>query len=250
MLRLLSRISGAPMADCSVCAHHATLLAGSRCQPGDVCVRAESGRQIDRFFRWNPDLAQDYLADPFWERRAIAVRYASPERAHELIDDTDEVVRRAVATRLPVDSLWRLARDPDREVRITVMTRLPADRLVDFIHDPDYMVRLQVAHRLPHGYLPKLAQDPDREVRKEVARRLPPFALSRMKHESDEEVRRIVAARMLPEDAAQMLGDDDWLVRFGAAGQAPIAALAMLLEDPEPDVRSLVRRRLAETNPA
>jgi hypothetical protein len=44
--------------------------------PGDACIRAHSGRQIDRFLRANPELAINYLSDIFWERRAIAVRYA------------------------------------------------------------------------------------------------------------------------------------------------------------------------------
>lgn len=35
-----------------------------------------SGRQIERFFRTNPGLAQDYAGDAFWERRAIAARLA------------------------------------------------------------------------------------------------------------------------------------------------------------------------------
>ena len=37
-------------------------------------MKVMSGRQIERFFRTNPTLAQDYAGDGFWERRAIAAR--------------------------------------------------------------------------------------------------------------------------------------------------------------------------------
>jgi len=115
-----------------------------------------SGRQIDRFFRANPDEAAGYLADGFWERRAIAVRYAPLEAIPALARDPDEVVRRAVATRLPPAELAPLARDPDREVRITVAQRLPEASLFPLAGDPDYMVRVIVARRLSHGKLPRL----------------------------------------------------------------------------------------------
>ncbi|WP_255211213.1 4Fe4S-binding leucine-rich repeat protein, partial [Methylogaea oryzae] len=82
-----------PQADCGACPYRQSLLADTRCRPGDVCVRAMSGRQIDRFFRRNPELADRYLADDFWERRAIAVRYASPAAIAPLARDVDEAVR-------------------------------------------------------------------------------------------------------------------------------------------------------------
>ena len=90
-----------PIADCLNCKFKTTRLFRGRCVPGDICVAAESGRQIDRFFRFNPDLAVEYLQDKFWERRAIAVRYAPTERLFSMVDDNDEVVRRAVAYRQP-----------------------------------------------------------------------------------------------------------------------------------------------------
>ena len=91
------------MTDCATCPHHEDRLEKGRCKPGDACVQAMSGRQIERFFRENPDLAQGYTGDDFWERRAIAARYISQQRLLELIDDPDEVVRRVLAYRLPVD---------------------------------------------------------------------------------------------------------------------------------------------------
>jgi len=66
-----------------------------------------------------------YLHDTFWERRAIAVRYAPQKSLTDLIHDEDEVVRRAVAYRLPQSQLTQLLNDPDREVRMTSLIALP-----------------------------------------------------------------------------------------------------------------------------
>jgi hypothetical protein len=89
-----------PVADCSFCPFRGKTLLMGRCMPGDTCVFVESGRQIDRFFRVNPAYAEQYMHDNFWERRAIAVRYAPQKSLADLIHDEDEVVRRAVACRL------------------------------------------------------------------------------------------------------------------------------------------------------
>jgi hypothetical protein len=39
-----------PAGLCAGCRHQGDSLPAGRCRPGDACVRAESGRQIDRFF--------------------------------------------------------------------------------------------------------------------------------------------------------------------------------------------------------
>ena len=91
--------------DCATCPQRETLLAAGRCVPGDTCLIAHSGRQIDRFLRHNPEYAEACLDDNFWERRAIAVRYVPLERISALVHDPDEVVRRAVAIRLPAAEL-------------------------------------------------------------------------------------------------------------------------------------------------
>ncbi|MBI4809198.1 MAG: (Fe-S) protein [Nitrosomonadales bacterium] len=231
------------LADCSACPHRALLEKG-RCEPGDVCVTAQSGRQIDRFLRRNPQFAEDYLNDGFWERRAIAARYAPLGVVRLLPMDADEVVRRVVVSRVPVDELEDYLRDPDREVRMTVANRLAPEHLNALIGDEDYLVRLQVAKRLPHGQLRRMTDDEDREVRKEVARRLPPFALSLMMKDADADVRRIVAARLLPDDAAKMLADADWVVRLEAVQRAPLESIAELVDDVEADVSAAVRKRL------
>src|SRR5450759_4615853 len=118
-----------PVADCSLCLFRGKTLLMGRCMPGDTCVLVESGRQIDRFFRVNPAYAEQYLRDTFWERRAIAVRYAPQKSLTDLIHDEDEVVRRAVAYRLPQTQLTQLIDDSDREVRMTVADRIAPEEL-------------------------------------------------------------------------------------------------------------------------
>ncbi len=118
-----------PIADCSLCRFRSKTLLMGRCMPGDTCVSVESGRQIDRFFRVNPGYAEQYLDDVFWERRAIAVRYAPQKALTKLIYDEDEVVRRAVAYRLPQAQLNQLIDDPASEVGMTVADRIALDDL-------------------------------------------------------------------------------------------------------------------------
>lgn len=90
-----------PIADCSFCPFRGKTLLMGRCMPGDTCVLVESGRQIDRFSHQS-GVCRAIPARCFWERRAIAVRYAPQKALTELIHDEDEVVRRAVAYRLPI----------------------------------------------------------------------------------------------------------------------------------------------------
>ncbi len=136
-----------PTADCRYCSYRMSLLLSGRCSPGDICVKAESGRQIDRFFRINPQYAEVYLRDDFWERRAIAVRYAPVDALDRMIADNDEAVRRAVAYRLPREQLPQLMNDKDREVRITVADRIAETELEKMADDVDYLVRAYVAQR-------------------------------------------------------------------------------------------------------
>lgn len=234
-----------PENPCAQCELREDTLAKGRCGPGDACLFVYSGRQIDRFLARNPEWAEFCLDDPFWERRAIAVRYAPQAAAMRLENDQDEVVRRAVAVRAEGEVLRRMARDPDREVRITVATRMAPADLPRMMRDPDYGVRIHVARRIPHGQLPQMVDDPDPAVRKEIARRLPAFALGKLAADADAEVRALAAGRMLPDDAARLLADPDWLVRAAAVQQAPLEALAAVLDDPEPDVRLLATERLA-----
>lgn len=140
-----------PLADCNQCAYRDTLLANEGCKPGDVCILAQSGRQIDRFLKRHPGLAGHYIADEFWERRAIAARYLPTNLLRPLLNDPDEAVRRVLAYRVPLDWLLELRQDSDREVRVTVADRLPETQLELMADDLDYLVRAYVAKRLPKG---------------------------------------------------------------------------------------------------
>lgn len=233
-----------PIGDCRACSFRGNLLLAGRCTPGDACVAVESGRQIDRFFRNNPHIAVQYLGDPFWERRAIAVRYSPVEALAPLIRDSDEAVRRAVAYRLPREQLIALIHDEDREVRITVADRLPPEQLEQMAADRDYLVRAYVVQRIAPGRLFRFMRDEDRQVRKLVAKRLPDESLGLMAQDPEPEVRRIVASRLAGADVVEMLYDPDWTVRLAAVESAPLEALREL-DEQDPEVKRAIEERLA-----
>ena len=232
-----------PIGDCQQCSFRRHLLLAGRCTPGDACVAVESGRQIDRFFRNNPQIAVQYLADPFWERRAIAVRYAPLDALPALVRDSDEAVRRAVAYRLPREQLSLLMQDEDREVRITVADRLPVEQLEQMAGDRDYLVRAYVVQRIAPGRLFRFIRDDDRQVRKLVAKRLPEISLGLMTQDPEPEIRRIVASRLKGEDVVELLHDPDWTVRLAAVENAPLEALRRL-DEQDPEVRAAIGERL------
>lgn len=238
-----------PIGDCRRCTYRLSLLMTGRCTPGDACVQVDSGRQIDRFFRNNPHLARQYLADGFWERRAIAVRYSPVELLAPLARDTDEVVRRAVAYRLPRDQLSLLVNDEDREVRITVADRLPVEQLEQMAADRDYLVRYYVVQRINPGRLFRFMRDEDRQVRKLVAKRLPEESLGLMVGDPEPEVRRIVAERLHGGDLYDLLRDPDWTVRLAAVENADLADLRQL-DEQDPEVREYIEQRLRDESQA
>lgn len=236
------------LGDCASCPYQSTLLTQSKCTPGDACIQVKSGRQIDRFLRNNPGLADEYLDDDFWETRAIAVRYASQSKLAILIDDQDEVVRRAVAYRIPADELIKMISDVDREVRITVADRISPEHLEKMADDSDYLVRVYVTRRLPQGRLFRMICDPDMQVRKEVARRIPEASLGLMADDSEVDIRRIVAERMSPEQVAMFLTDKEWIVRLTAVERVDVSALLTLTtEDLDPEVQDAISRRLGKS---
>ena len=233
-----------PVADCRQCPYRTSLLLGGRCSPGNICVKVESGRQIDRFFRVNPHYAEIYLRDEFWERRAIAVRYAPVDALDRMIADEDEAVRRAVAYRLPREQLHLLMNDADREVRITVADRIPENQLEAMADDRDYLVRAYVVQRLPVGRLFRFIRDPDLQVRKIVARRLPEESLGLMGNDSEPEVRRIVASRLQGDDVVPLLEDSDWTVRLEAVKNAPVSVLKQITDEEDEEVLLAIKQRL------
>ncbi len=88
-----------------------------------ACVHDRYARRIERFFYWNKALANDYLAHPYFEVRAIAAKFADVFRLPPLLEDADETVRFSALIRLPRKYLLKMRHDPDREVRLTVAWR-------------------------------------------------------------------------------------------------------------------------------
>jgi hypothetical protein len=177
--------------NCATCAH-AALLAEGRCQLKHACVNDRYARRIDRFFDWNPVLANGYLAHPHFEVRAIAAKTADVFRLPPLLRDPDETVRWNAVRRLPRNYLLRLIGDPHREVRIRIANLLAGDDLKMMMTDrgcipargralssrtmlPWMMIakpwcRVVVANGAE--WLMQMAADDDAEVRLEAARRL------------------------------------------------------------------------------
>lgn len=234
---------GGPV-DCANCAYRDLRARDGGCEPGHACMQDAYARRIDRFFRWNPELADAQLQHPYFEVRAIAVRYASVFRLPALMTDPDETVRLQVAARLAPAQLERLVHDPHREVRLRVAQRLEPVRLAAMRNDPDYGVREIVALRLPLALLATLAYDPERTVREIVARRLQMPALFILAGDPEPEVRRAVA-ESLPEPLLGRMADDpDWRVRWEVARRAPLPHLVALGDDLDSEVCQMARSRL------
>src|SRR5512139_1708078 len=157
--------------DCAACACR-DLLEQERCSLGHACVVDRYAKRIDRFFFWNPELARDYLAHPYFEVRAVAAKHVDVFHLPQLIHDVDETVRGSAAVRLPPRQLLALVNDPHREVRIRVAARLDPHELSAMIHDGDYYVRQVVAKRIPVGLLILLMHDEEPAVRSVVASRI------------------------------------------------------------------------------
>jgi antitoxin component of MazEF toxin-antitoxin module len=214
-------------ATCGGCAHAELRRAGG-CEPGRSCMQDAYARRIDRFFRTHRALANQHLAHPYFEVRAIAARHADLFRLPPLMADPDETVRLQVALRVPQRLLRQMRADPHREVRIRVAHRIDVADLASMIDDPDYQVRCIAAQRLPEALLPRLLADADLQVRLEVARRIGLPARWRLLEDPAPEVRRIAAQR-LPEPALGLLARsgeprgvlDRFVRRAGAALQQP-----------------------------
>jgi len=123
--------------DCGPCDHQALKDAG-RCRLRHACVHDRYARRIDRFFNWNPDLANSYITHPHFEVRAIAAKHASVFLLPPLLDDAEETVRWNAARRLPKRLVLRLRTDVHREVRIRIVSLLDDAELIPMMADPDY----------------------------------------------------------------------------------------------------------------
>lgn len=230
--------------DCRGCAH-AALAGAGRCQPGHACVEDRYARRIDRFFDWNPELADSHVRHPHFEVRAIAAKHADVFLLPALLDDEEEAVRWNAVRRLPPRYKLKLRNDPHREVRIRVAGEIDEGDLAPMLHDSDYYVRLVVARRIAPRLLRTLISDPEPEVRRVVAARLPLAMLAPMAYDPDAAVRLQATERMNATAIAHMRDDEDWRIRHAVASRVrDHAVLRQLADDPDPVVRETARSRL------
>lgn len=221
--------------DCGACQHGA-LRARGGCELGRACVEDRYARRIDRFFDWNPDLANAHVGHPHFEVRAIAAKHADIFRLPRLLDDPEEAVRWNATRRLPMSYKLRMRADPHREVRIRVAAYLADADLVPMMSDSDYYVRLVVARRIAPGLLAPLMTDEEVEVRRVVASRIVTNLLGAMAHDPDPAVRLSVAERLPLDALAGMRGDPDWRVRHMVAELTPDRDCLLVLATDEDEL--------------
>ncbi|MEP9348979.1 4Fe4S-binding leucine-rich repeat protein [Xanthobacter sp. KR7-225] len=227
---------------CGACVHDA-LRAEGRCRLKHACVNDRYARRIDRFFNWNPELANTYIHHEHFEVRAIAAKHADVFQLPPLLDDPEETVRWNAARRLPKRLILRLRQDPHREVRIRIASLLDDAELVPMLSDPDYYVRMVVARRVAPPLLSRLMEDEEVEVRRVVAQRLPAEWLLRMAQDPAASVRLEAARRLAPDLLARLKDDPDWRVRYEVASRLSPAQLGALAEDKDVMVREMARSR-------
>ncbi len=229
---------------CAGC-HHEGLLARGGCKPRWACVNDRYARRIDRFFAWNPALAPEYLAHPYFEVCAVASTHANRFHLKRLMGHPDETVRACVALRLPQRLLLKMRGDAEREVRIRVAAALAPSRLAVMMHDPDYYVRMIVARRAGQSLLIRMIDDPDSEVRLEVARRIEEAKLTLMIGDTEGRVRATVAERLPEGLLPSMRLDADWRVRLEVARRISSDLLLEMVGDQDEIVSELVAGRLS-----
>jgi len=231
---------------CVGCQYEALMQEG-KCQLKQACVFDRYMRRIDRFFYWNPTLANNHLRDPYFETRAVAAKHADVFRLPSLLEDEDETVRWAAAARLPHNYLLKLINDPHREVRIRVASHLDDGNLVSMIHDPDYYVRTMVARRLTPATLPLMINDPEPEVRRTIVRRIDAGWLMRLSQDADPSVRLEVVQRLSNEQLVTLRSDPDWRIRYEVASRIDdVAGLNELTIDEDSMVREQAIERLKQ----
>jgi hypothetical protein len=228
---------------CESCPHR-ELLAQSRCRLRLACIEDRYARRIDRFFDWNPELANSSLIHPYFEVRAVAAKHADIFQLPQLLSDSDETVRWSAALRLPQRYLLRLIHDPHREVRIRVASRLDAADLVLIMKDPDYYVRQVVARRIPGRLLRLMIRDQEPEVRRIVASRVDPAWLAPLTRDTDPAVRLQAVERLMPGQLIAFDCDPDWRVRYEVARRMRLDLVGAMLYDTDPMVRDMARTRL------
>jgi hypothetical protein len=228
--------------DCAACTHQDLANAG-RCRLKHACLHDRYAKRIDRFFNWNPELANSYIAHPHFEVRAIAAKHASIFLLPPLLDDPEETVRWNAARRLPKRLVLRLRTDVHREVRIRIASLLDDAELMPMLADPDYYVRLVIARRIAPSLLARMIDDEEAEVRRAVARRIPRDRLLQMTSDRDAGVRLEIAQRLAPDLLSRLRNDPDWRVRYEVASRIAVGEIAELAFDSDGFVQDMARSR-------
>lgn len=231
--------------NCASCAH-LDLLQQGKCELRKACVEDRYARRIDRFFEWNPELAENYLAHPHFEVRALAAKFANPFLLPPLLKDPDETVRWEAVRRLPRRHQLELRTDPHREVRIRITSLLEDADLIPMAHDSDYYVRLMVARKLAPSLLTMMMDDDEVEVRRVVAQRIDNQWLGRMALDTAGDVRLEAAQRMSADQLLVLKRDPSWRVRHYVASRVHRDEAKQMVDDPDPLVAEVARARSEE----
>jgi HEAT repeat protein len=230
--------------DCAGCAHQDLVEAGL-CRLKHACVHDRYARRIDRFFNWNPQLANAYIAHAHFEVRAIAAKHASVFVLPPLLDDPEETVRWNAARRLPKRLVLRLRTDAHREVRIRIASLLDDSELIPMMGDTDYYVRLVIVRRIAPSLLSRMVDDEEAEVRRVVAQRISRDWLLHMASDRDAGVRLEIARRLTPDMLSRLRHDPDWRVRYEVASRIAVGEIAELALDSDGFVQDMARSRAA-----
>jgi len=228
--------------DCGSCPHQ-DLLALGKCALRKACVQDRYARRIDRFFEWNPSLADNYLTHPHFETRALAAKFANAFLLPALLKDPDETVRWEAVRRLPRRYQLDLRADPHREVRIRIATILNGSDLLPMINDADYYVRIVVARKIETSLLIMMIDDDEPEVRRLVAQRIDEQWLGRVVKDPLADVRLEAAQRMSPEQLLSLKTDPDWRVRYYVATRLSADQIGQMVNDADPLVAETARVR-------
>ncbi|XSC42254.1 4Fe4S-binding leucine-rich repeat protein [Bradyrhizobium sp. RDT10] len=230
--------------DRTSCEHLALSETGG-CRLKHACVNDRCPRGIERFFEWNPDLADRYLCHPHFEVRAIAAKFANVLLLPPLIDDPNEKVQWNAMLRLPRRYALQLRKHPHPELRKRVASLFDGEKLLPMASDEYYYVRLVVASRIEPMLLPRMVDDEEAEVRRVVARRIPNEWLLRMIDDREAPVRLEIARRLSVQLVPLLRHDPDWRIRYEVASRAPVTEILSLVDEPYSLVREVASSRIA-----
>ncbi|WP_456639129.1 4Fe4S-binding leucine-rich repeat protein [Bradyrhizobium sp. USDA 10063] len=142
---------------------HSWLKEVASCRPMDACVNLRYARCVDRFVKYNPALANAYIAHPHFAVQAITAERVNLFLLRSLLDDAEEAVRWNAAPRSPKRHIPRLG----SELQIRVASSAESEEAVPMLSDEI------VARRISPPLAPRLMHDDAVEVRRVVARRIP-----------------------------------------------------------------------------